>query len=138
MIRRLLFATFLLTPFFLASLWTAAPALRALYAAKNLQVSPSEITSGTQNPQKALELRRKVQKAFLDQNVYIPFEDIFFFEQLALAERDTFVNYVRQNCSRGEFFVWIPIKFRLPIIGDRIIEWCFVPPLLPSKVEPYL
>lgn len=125
MIKKLIFVIFLATPFLFAALWTVAPALRALYSCYNLRISNKEVAAAKDGSN--LELRRKVQKFFLDQQVYIPFEDIFLDSDVGESEKKRFDSMISKTCGKGSMFIWVPFKFRLPIIGDRIIEWCFTP-----------
>lgn len=126
MLKKTLFILFLITPFVYAGLWTATPAIRAAYACHSLGISKKEILAA-QTSKNSLDLRRKIQKFFLDQQVYIPFEDIFLNGGADESEKKRFDHMIAKTCGKGDIFIWVPFKFRLPMIGDRILEWCFTP-----------
>lgn len=68
------------------------------------------------------EIKRAIQKHFLSHNIYIPTEDIVI--------RDTDSNdleilkLIAETCGKADAYIWVPIKYRLPLIGEQTLEWC--------------
>lgn len=78
------------------------------------------------------EFRRSLQKYFLESGIYIPLEDVMFVDQLANGGKN-YSAALKDNCSgltgaRG-LAVWLPLKIRVPLIGERVKEWCWRPSL---------
>lgn len=78
------------------------------------------------------EFRRKEQKYFLESGIYIPLEDIMFVDQLAKGGK-TYAMALRESCSglgheRG-LAIWLPLKIKIPLFGERVKEWCWKPSL---------
>ena len=78
------------------------------------------------------EFRRREQRYFLDSGVYIPLEDIMFVDQLGRG-RQNYAVAIRENCSglgpeRG-LAIWLPLKIKVPLLGERVKEWCWRPSL---------
>lgn len=55
---------------------------------------------------------------FLKRGILIPIEDIFTSE-----EGNSFLG-MRKACRKGKIHFWIPLKLRIPIFGEKVIEWC--------------
>jgi hypothetical protein len=78
------------------------------------------------------EFRRKEQRYFLESGIYIPLEDIMFVDQLAKAGK-SYSKALKENCSdlndeRG-LAIWLPLKIKIPLLGERVQEWCWRPNL---------
>ena len=107
--------------------WSAWPAIKALTATLQLRpVSKHAVVQGTDSAR--LEVQRIVQKQFLDYGVYVPLEDIMFAEYFAKKNVE-FEPVLRRVCGDAPLIVWVPLQFRLPIIGERSLEWCWKPSL---------
>jgi len=68
----------------------------------------------------------------LDSGIYIPLEDIMFVDQLAKAGK-IYTTALKENCSdlndvRG-LAIWLPLKIKIPLLGERVQEWCWRPNL---------
>lgn len=106
--------------FVIPVLWTTQHALRASAAAAHfiyLQKT-NRISSMTTDP---VVIQRNTQKHFLKFGVYIPFEDIISANESEPSEQTL---TMQKNCGKGKLYIWVPLRFQFPIIGQRIIEWC--------------
>ncbi len=116
---------FLLAPVVSAAVWSAWPTLQALVATR--QYTPPRMTEQDwSDGQKTVEVRRRVQRHFLSHNVYIPLEDIVI-TAASETEPNELALLMQKACGRGRLFVWIPLKFRVPITGEKVFEWCWKP-----------
>ena len=108
-----------------ASLWDA---LEVCWAAlRHPPVNPSALN--LVEPART-EFRRQEQQYFLDFGVYIPLDDIMYVDQLASGGQ-RYAKALDRHCSglkpgRG-FAIWLPIKIKIPLIGERVSEWCWRP-----------
>jgi len=102
--------------------WCLSPALRASWGLAQLPSLSLEKTDWT-DPSKAHGARRRVQRHFLEQGVYIPMDDIISAEDLE-QRRGPQQFLVKNGCSKGNLYVFVPMKIYLPFVGSRIIEWC--------------
>lgn len=94
------------------------PAINALSAAFTLKWRDSSLSL-----ERPLETRRRIQKRFLRQDVYIPLEDITLVTADGVGESDYLFD-MRKICGQGRIFVWVPLRFRLPLTGEKVREWC--------------
>lgn len=108
-----------LIPIVACVIWSSMPAIKALVAAFQLKW----MDAPTLSLDKPLETRRKIQKRFLKQDVYVPLEDITL-TGTAAAEDQDYLFVMRKNCGQGRIFVWVPLRFRLPLTGEKVREWC--------------
>lgn len=122
-VRRFVMAIALVLPTVLALGWSVAPAVRAGLAAALMNKPALDDTNG---PQLTTALKRKIQKHFLDHTVYIPLEDIVLAHN-SDDEKDSLTLLMQKACGRGKLYIWIPLKFRLPIVGEKVFEWCWKP-----------
>ncbi len=105
--------------------WSGYPtlsAVAAVYTTKSIAFA-----DGAENDDSAeLRIRRTLQKHFLKYGVYLPVEDIIVVNKKAgLRNRAVFL--MQKICGKGRIYVWVPLKMRLPIVGDRVFEWCWKP-----------
>jgi hypothetical protein len=68
-----------------------------------------------------------LQHHFLNRSIYVPLEDIVVPEEAGAGPSD-YGMLMQRACGRGKIFLWIPLKFTLPILGEKVIEWCWIPP----------
>ncbi len=133
-LKKLYWSGILLTAFVICSIWTSYPALRVTWAAFNLTIptysmdewEASEITS---------EIRRIVQNHFLKHKIYIPHEDITIVTDQIYDDNMRLSALTERACGLGQVFVWMPVAFKLPIVGHKVYEWCWKPKvkiILPS------
>jgi hypothetical protein len=119
------FAIALVAPTVAAALYSTWPAATAglatlTYAAPTLK--DAEWDDG----EKVLSMRREAQRHFLRHGIYIPMEDIVAPMPHDLAAGPLAL-VMQKACGRGRLYIWIPFKFRLPVAGERVIEWCWKP-----------
>lgn len=109
------------------SAWEAIVVAWAVY--RHPPIHASVLTSAEPG---RTEFRRSLQKYFLESGIYIPLEDVMFVDQLANGGKNYSVA-LKENCSglTGErgLAVWLPLKIRVPLIGERVKEWCWRPSL---------
>lgn len=76
------------------------------------------------------EFRREEQRYFLDFGIYIPMEDIMYVDELAGGAK-SYAEVLEGACGglksdRG-LAIWLPLKIKVPLIGERVKEWCWKP-----------
>ena len=98
-------------------------ALFAVVGSWTLDVAAHEITENS-SPRELLTYRRRIQKHFLKLKTYIPMEDIVIPSEAGTAN-DRLKKLMRKACGKGTIYIWIPLKFRWPIAGERVIDWCW-------------
>lgn len=124
-LRRPVRILLMIFPLAAACLWTCWPALRAIHAA-SIYDSTSVGKVESLDPAGALHFRRSIQRHFSDHDVYVPIEDIQIVD--ALDPREVMFSGTRQNqCDRARLHVWIPLRFKWPIFGEKVVEWCWKP-----------
>jgi hypothetical protein len=124
-LRKALFAAALVAPSLAAASWTTWPAATAGVAL--LTYAPPALQEPEwDDVEKVLALRRETQRHFLRHGVYIPLEDIVAPMPHDLAAGPLAL-VMQKACGHGKLYIWIPFKFRLPVAGERVIEWCWKP-----------
>ena len=96
----------------------------AIYKAPYFNTLPS---SSSKESAADLSLERQIQRHFLAYNIYIPIEDIVTLPSTNGSQNEVASLIMQKACGRGRLFVWIPFKFRLPVTGEKVIEWCWKP-----------
>ena len=112
-------------PSLAAATWTCWPAGAALVAMLRLDPVVAE-AAAFDDPDRSVELRLGIQRHFLDHSVYVPLEDIVV-ASTRDAESGATSLLMQRACGRGRLYVWIPLKFRLPALGEKVVEWCLRP-----------
>jgi hypothetical protein len=120
----------------LALAWSTADSLTVLWAAsRHAKVSKSIFDS---SGSAILEFKREEQKYFLKYGVYVPLEDMMFVSQIPMSG-ERYSDALNRACSGLEsshgnasgnakgFAIWLPLKTRWPLIGERVSEWCWKP-----------
>lgn len=78
------------------------------------------------------EFKRHEQKYFLEYGIYVPLEDIMYTEQLP-SSGERYAESLRLTCadlsSKNGLAVWLPLRIKLPLMGERVFEWCWKPPV---------
>jgi hypothetical protein len=78
------------------------------------------------------DFKREEQKYFLQYGIYIPLEDMMFVEELS-QRGERYTAALNRSCSGLTvgygFAIWLPLKTRWPLLGERISEWCWKPPI---------
>ncbi|MGE0171515.1 MAG: hypothetical protein AB7T49_01970 [Oligoflexales bacterium] len=105
-------------PILVGVLWTTFPALRSLAAMGTLKLKGR---SGFEEHLDSLDLKRAIQKHFLYYGTYIPLEDIALENELV---GDEILSGVRRYCGKATLYVWVPYRFRLPVLGETLTEVC--------------
>lgn len=100
--------------------WSCFPALKAVVAAGILDFRKEAVLGDGDSP---LEHKRRLQKHFLSHDVYIPLSDITLANGESSLDQQRLFS-MRKICGQGKIFVWIPLKFRFPILGEKVVEWC--------------
>ena len=59
-----------------------------------------------------IEKKRLVQQHFSGYGVYIPLDDI----SVGLS--------MDSKCGQADLSVWLPLRFKIPLVGERVLEWC--------------
>lgn len=107
--------------------WSLMPVGQAVLATLSVKpLSKKIVEQGAENMR--LEMQRGLQKHYLNYGVYIPLEDIMFTEHVVKSNSDL-GPVVRSVCGNAALVVWIPLLIRLPLVGERSIEWCWKPAL---------
>lgn len=132
--RRLAFVFLLILPWILAAAWSSLPALRAFVATQDASL-PTMSDQDWDDSQQTMALRRGLQKHFLSHDVYIPMEDIVVTAPTENADgaAEDLGMLMQKACGRGRLYVWIPLKWRIPVIGEKVLEWCWKPMSPTSK-----
>lgn len=78
------------------------------------------------------DFKRQEQKYFLSYGLYVPLEDMMYSDELSQGAV-RYAQALRKSCSgmRAEsgFAIWLPLRTRSPLIGERVMEWCWKPSL---------
>jgi len=123
LLSKLVYLFLLMLPSLGAGIWSILPALsavRAVAAFPDLNVKDDDI----RDEKKFHELRRTIQKHFRDQGLYIPLEDVIAgIRAPGVSEKSAIV--IQKACGRGKIHVWIPVQFRLPVVGSKVVDWCW-------------
>ena len=127
---RLLLFLLLIAPTGAALAWAAWPAVMAMagvMAQEPLKLADADLVDATH----VFTTKRAIQKHLLSFATYVPLEDIVAASPRDVASGDLSL-LMQKACGRGKLFVWIPLRIRLPIVGERVYEWCWKPTLKSS------
>ena len=117
-------------PIAAAVIWSTQPALKA-YVATVRMPSVAIDDGGWDAASPLLNARRSVQRSLLQHDLYVPMEDILTGippKETGIAPSDASL-FMQKACGPSTIYVWIPLKFRLPLYGDYVKEWCWKPPV---------
>ena len=112
----------LLIPVGIGIAWSVYPVLTGYLAAEEFHKSPLALQIRQNQWSETME--RKVQKFFLDRGLYIPMEDIVINKENHISDKSPFFQ-MRKACGQGKLYVWIPLRIRVPLFGEKVVEWCF-------------
>lgn len=59
-----------------------------------------------------------IHKYFLNRGLFIPKDSILKDEEVG-----GFLG-VREQCETGKIYVWVPLRLRMPLAGEKVWEWC--------------
>jgi len=113
-----------------AIVWTVLPSLKSWVAATIFEQQTIS-ASAWETHTDFHELKRSIQRHFLNYDVYVPLEDMIqgLPPQGSAAKASELSLLMQKACGQATLYVWIPIRFRIPLIGDRVTEWCWKPPI---------
>lgn len=112
-------------PLWLAALTGSLHQAARAACASILLMQDRELTTFLQNPQFApLDGQRFIQRHFLSFGIYIPMEDIVI--RGLTSDQPAIVPMTQQVCGEGLAFIWVPLRFQLPVVGEKVLEWCLV------------
>jgi hypothetical protein len=115
----------LILPGLLALIWSTWPTLSAVVAVVSLR-TPALYADEWSDADKVVEVKREIQKHFLNNHVYLPVEDIVTVSDSGGEKASgTLAELMKRACGKGNIYIWIPLRFRVPLVGDRIFEWCW-------------
>jgi hypothetical protein len=124
----------LLLPSIGAACWTLYPAAMILIGMVSLKL-PQYDAAAMELSETTEEIGRTLQTHFLALDIYIPLEDIWIDNVSKGPESERLSLLMRKTCGRANLYVWIPISFRLPFLGNRTLEWCWRPELKVRKPD---
>lgn len=102
--------------------WSSVYAVKATAASVSF-LYRQKSGKGISLQQDPLVIQRSTQKHYLSYDIYIPFEDIY---PVSGRNSNEITLAMQKACGKGRLYIWIPLKFRLPLIGHRILEWCLI------------
>lgn len=107
-----------------ACIMSILPSLKLLHAAIVLKV-PTSLSENSVQEATISDAKRKIQKHFLDNDVYIPLEDIVFLASKESPDNNM-SSMTKAACGKnGLIAIWLPFEVRLPLLGSWIYEWCW-------------
>lgn len=77
-------------------------------------------------PQARLDVKRAIQRHFREYDIYLPLEDIMLRSKSSEFRQKIFL-FLDKVCGHANLYVWVPLKFSFPIIGNKVKEWCWIP-----------
>ncbi len=120
-LRQPLLLTILLGSILLAIYVSTSYSLKAFVASAHFLID-LDTTSLLNSEGSALNQKRLIQKHFLRYGIYIPIDDVIF-TQKGLHESQH-LKFLQSSCGQASLYIWVPLKFRLPLIGEKVSEWC--------------
>ena len=119
-----------LTAILTAFLWSFSDSIKVLIAAgKHRQLGGESLN--LVEPART-EFKRQEQKYFLEYGVYVPLEDIMYVEQLP-SSGERYAESIKMTCAdlstKNGMAIWLPLRIKLPLLGERVFEWCWKPPV---------
>lgn len=111
--------------------WSLSDCLKVLVAV--YRYPPSRKSQIQVNEIVRTDFRRSQQKYFLDYGIYVPLEDIMYVDQLP-SGGERYADALISSCAGlrpGDgIAIWLPLKIKLPLIGEKVREWCWKPPTI--------
>ena len=127
LITPLLLILFMVPPFLAAIYYSTHKAVAALIACQQLQVQNNEALKEL-SPKALVEYKRKIQQHYRHYQIYLPLEDIVVNAQLN-ENPDSFKlsASLQENYGASQVYLFIPLRFHLPFVGENVIEYVFKP-----------
>lgn len=130
-VKQQVFAIALCLPLLAAVFFSTRPAFLALIGVALFDTSPF-VNYNWDNPSSALTGRRLVQRHFTKVGLHIPLENIVATSDDSSTNPRT-VDLMVDVCGKGVLLIWVPLRLKLPFIGDWVTEWCWVPKIKKVK-----
>jgi hypothetical protein len=109
-------------------LWSTSDSIRVFVATLRHPALGKESLNLTEPVR--TEFKRNEQKYFLDYGIYVPLEDIMYVEQLP-SSGERYAESLKLTCAdlsaKNGMAIWLPIKIKWPLFGERVFEWCWKP-----------
>jgi hypothetical protein len=102
---------------------SVAQPVQVLFATTELILDP-QYDSLVESNVAELKQQRRIQQLYLKYGIYVPLDDIVI--RQGENGPSPYMALLEKACGRGQLYIWIPLKFQLPLIGERISEWCLV------------
>ena len=118
--QRILSRSLLFFPFCLAIYGSCHPAMKASIASYFLP--KSLVFRNIQKASEPLIQKRALQKYYLSWDVYIPLDDIVISDERMIDH--SLLKVLKSSCGVGRVFVWVPLRFHIPILGEKVLECC--------------
>ncbi len=134
LIKQFAFILLLVAPLAAAVTWTIEPSFRTLLATLTYDSEPLS-EDVYDNYEQNLNLKRQIQKHFLNFKIYIPLEDIVTIGPN--SKEKMMQDIMARSCGKANIYVWTPLGFRLPFLGQKFIDRCWKPSIqIGSQEEP--
>lgn len=111
----------------IAALWISAASISMHDAVNPIQASIALLRSNDferllSSGAPLLDTQRTIQAHYLSYGVYIPLDDIVMNAQ----EKQPLRELLESACKPGRATIWVPLKFHIPLAGEKVFEWCLV------------
>ena len=114
-----------------AVIWSCRFAIAAYFA--TLTFKPIYYTqSQWESRSNVTNFSKHLQTHFRKYKIYLPFEDIVKKPQKGLLLEKIFLDLER-DCGHGNVYVWVPLFFKVPLLGNKVVEWCWIPRIIIKK-----
>ena len=98
----------------------AVPQFRASFAI----LKRKDLWEIPKNLEESLDRQRQIQAHYLSYGVYIPLDDIVIGAQDIRSQ--PIMTSIEGVCGHSSTAIWVPVAFHLPILGEKVFEWCLV------------
>lgn len=119
-LKAYLIRTSLLIPIIILLTWSFFPIVKTFFATSSItRLQKNGIIYSPLNEQK-----RKLQFHFSRYGIYVPFNDIISKSSLLITEQKIYKDHIK-IFGRSNIYIWLPLKIRIPLLGEKVYEWCF-------------
>lgn len=116
---KLLWRCMLFAPIAFAGYSSCKPAIFAIIASNSIK--SDSLTDGLNDFHQTFS-QRKIQRHYLDYGIYIPIDDIIV--NRGGDTNPSLIKMLERTCGRSPIYIWVPIRFRVPLAGEKVFEWC--------------
>ncbi len=109
-------------PILIAVAWSIWPSAKVFLAVRSFDAS--DVRNLSENAEKSADLKRNIQRYLLSWDIYVATDDMASSTELRTNQAVSWED-VKKLCGDGDFFVWLPLKIRVPIAGALEREWCW-------------